>query len=82
MPPANTILGVLSVVGLMAAFAWLVLRLRIRIRFKTFDEVSVVKELMIWVAKRLPEREGRILLANTLAVRPYEIPALQSISRE
>jgi hypothetical protein len=82
MSLASTNLGILAVVGVIAALAWMALRLRFRIRFKTFDEVAVVKELMFWVAPKLPGREGQILSANAWSFLPYEIPALQSISRE
>jgi hypothetical protein len=65
-----------------ASLAWTAFRRRHRIRFKTFDEVAVVKELMFWTAQRLPDREGRILTAKATVPSPSDIVALQSIARE
>jgi hypothetical protein len=68
--------------GLIAVAAWTVFRRRHHIRFKTFDEVAVVKELMSWAAQRLPGREGRIFTAKATMLQPTGLVGLQSISRE
>ena len=78
----STTLQALVGAGLIAALAWTALRRRHHIRFKTFDEVAVVKELMFWAAQQLPDREGRILTAKAMMLRPTELVALRSISRE
>ncbi len=78
----STTLQALAGAGLIAALAWTALRRRHRIRFKTFDEFAVVKELMLWAAQQLPDREGQIFAAKAMMLRPSDIVALQSISRE
>jgi hypothetical protein len=78
----NTTLQALFGAGIIAALAWTAFRRRHRIRFKTSDEVAVVKQLMFWAAQRLPDREGRILTAKATVLSPSDIVALQSIARE
>jgi hypothetical protein len=78
----STTLQALFGAGLIAAAAWMAFRRRHHVRFKTFDEVAVIKELMVWAARRLPDREGRIFTAKAMMLRPTELVALQSISRE
>ncbi|MBR1125051.1 hypothetical protein JQ628_26260 [Bradyrhizobium lablabi] len=66
----------------IAVVAWIVLRRsQSRIWFKTFDEVAVVRELLLWAAPKVPGRRGRMLFATPLAIAPYAIPHLYSISR-
>jgi hypothetical protein len=79
----STTLQVLGVAGLIAALAWTAFGRGHQIRFKTFDEVAVVKELMFWAAQQqLPDHERRILAAKAAMLRPRELVALQSISHE
>jgi hypothetical protein len=66
----------------LVACAWMILRRsRSRIRFKTFDEVAVVRELLLWAAPKVPGRRGRMLFASSLAIAPFAIPAMHSMSR-
>jgi hypothetical protein len=69
-------------VGLIAAAAWTIFRRRHHVRFKTFDEVAVVKELMVWAAQRLPDREKRIFILKATMLAPTGLVPLQSISPE
>jgi hypothetical protein len=78
----STTLQALFGAGLIAAAVWTVFRRRHHVRFKTFDEVAVVKELMFWAAQRLPDREGRLFTAKATMLQPTALVALQSISRE
>jgi hypothetical protein len=43
--------------------------------------VAVVRELLLWAAPNAPGRRGRMLFATSLAIAPYAIPYLYSISR-
>lgn len=66
----------------LVAVVWIVLRRgRSRIWFTTFDEVAVMRELLLWAAPQVPGRRGRMLFASSLAIAPFAIPAMHSISR-
>ena len=78
--PTSSILAFCIVA--LAALAWIVLRRsRSRIRFRTLDEVAVVRELLLWAAPRVPGPRGRMLFATPLAIASYAVPGLYSMSR-
>ena len=76
----STIFTGLGCIGAAAAVLWLILRRRSGIGFKTLDEVAVIDELMLWVARQVPERRNQLLLGSTLMRNG--VLALQSITRE
>jgi hypothetical protein len=78
----NTTLQALFGAGLIAAAGWTAFRRRHHVRFKTFDEVAVFKELLFWAAQQLPDRERQVLTAKATMLQPTGLVALQSISRE
>lgn len=76
----NILIGLTLLVA-VAALVVIIRRRRAGIGFKTLDEVTVVQELMYWVADKVPaELRTQFLLGSTLM--PRGIVALQSITRE
>ncbi|WP_212356818.1 hypothetical protein [Bradyrhizobium jicamae] len=57
------------------------LRKRGEVRFKTYDEINVVQQLMFWSAKRMPGSEGHKLAIKAYGLSNHLIIAIQSISR-
>ncbi|MGY3690476.1 hypothetical protein ACVIGA_000556 [Bradyrhizobium sp. USDA 3240] len=74
----TVILGALCVAGAVVTL----MRVRGEVRFKTYDEVNVVQQLMVWSAQKLSGREGQRLAAKASTLSSDQIVALQSISRD
>jgi hypothetical protein len=77
------IVGSIVLVGLIALWAWIIANRRSFIWFKTYDEVHVVSGLLLWVAAKVPEPDGRRLrtIAQYTYAYPYAPPVMRCISR-